>query len=226
MSEQPPGHVVVVGCGRVGAGLAARLVDQGHTVAVIDTNASAFSRLRDLPVERVEGIGFDRATLVRAGIETAVGLAAVTNGDNTNIVVARTAREAFGVRRVVARIFDARRAAIYERLGIPTVASAQLTLEMAMRHLHPGDARECWLDPSARVSLIERTAPASLIGRTMSEIDADGVLRVVAVRRLGAAVLVTPHLVVQDGDALYVAVTQERREDADRILGDTEGSRT
>ena len=227
MSDDEAGHMVIVGCGRVGSGLAGRLVDAGHTVAVIDTNRAAFARLRDLPIDRIEGIGFDRATLIRAGVESAVGLAAVTNGDNTNIVVARTAREAFGVRRVVARIFDARRAAIYERLGIPTVASAQLTTEMAMRHLHPGDTRVCWLDPSARVSLSERPAPAGLIGRTASEIDVEGVIRLVAVRRLGVAVLVTPHLVVQDGDVLYLAMTQDRLDDAERVLGtDSEEHRT
>ena len=223
MSEDRDGRVVIVGCGRVGAGLAARLVDHGHAVVVVDSNPSAFGRLRELPVERIEGIGFDRTTLVRAGVEDAVGVAAVTNGDNTNIVVARTAREAFGVQRVVARIFDVRRAAIYERLGIPTIASAQLTIEMAMRHLHPDDAHVCWLDPSARIGLHERSASAGLVGRTTSEIEAGGVLRLVAVRRLGAGILVTADLVVQEGDVLYVAVDQERMRDAVGLLDGTEG---
>jgi 2-polyprenyl-6-methoxyphenol hydroxylase-like FAD-dependent oxidoreductase len=127
------GHVVIVGCGRVGAGLAGRLLALGHTVAVIDTNRSAFRRLAGLDAEQIEGIGYDRVTLRNAGVERAVALAAVTNGDNSNIVVARTGREAFGVARVFARIYDMRRAAVYERLGIPTVASARLTIDMSTR---------------------------------------------------------------------------------------------
>lgn len=215
-------HMVIVGCGRVGAGLAARLLERGHGVAVVDVDPAAFARLRDLPVERVDGVGFDRATLVRAGIERATGLAAVTNGDNTNIVVARTAREAFGVERVVARIFDARRAAIYERLGIPTIASAQLTLELALRRLRPGEPDECWIDPSARVALIERPVEGVLIGRNAADLDRDGVLRIVAVRRLGVAVLATPRLVLQDGDVVYAAVDHDRRADAIALLGGSE----
>jgi trk system potassium uptake protein TrkA len=217
--DERSGHVIIVGCGRVGSGLAARLAGDGLTIAVIDTNAASFSRLRDLPVERIEGVGFDRATLVEAGAERALGLAAVTNGDNTNIVVARTAREAFAIPRVVARIFDVRRAAIYQRLGIPTVASAQLTMEMAMRHLRPDDEPVRWLDPSARVALLEWPAPAHLIGRRAVELETDGVMRLVAVQRLGSGVLVTAQLVVQDGDVLYVAVDQERVDEANRLLG-------
>lgn len=223
MSDQDSRHSVIVGCGRVGSGLAAGLLEHGHTVSIIDANESAFARLRDLPVERIVGVGFDRATLIRAGAERAGGLAAVTNGDNTNIVVARTAREAFGIERVVARIFDVRRAAIYERLGIPTVASAQLTMEMAMRHLHRSDPRVCWLDPSARVELLEIPAPSSLIGRPASEVEASGVLRLVAVRRLGVAVLVTPQLVVQEGDVVYVAAAQDRTNEVERMLGSAAG---
>ena len=152
------GHIVIVGCGRVGAGLAERLSARHHTVAVIDIDRSAFRRLDGLDVRRVEGVGYDRETLRQAGIEGATALAAVTNGDNSNIVVARTGREAFGVRRVFARIYDMRRAAVYERLGIPTVASARLTIDMSMRQLLPADDAVRWVDPGAQVCLIERPA--------------------------------------------------------------------
>ena len=116
-------HVVVVGCGRVGAGLARTLEESGHTVAVIDRRVRAFERLpEDFGGRTISGVGFDRDRLTEAGIEEAGALAAVTNGDNSNILVARVARETFGVERVVARIYDPRRAKIFERLGIPTIA--------------------------------------------------------------------------------------------------------
>jgi trk system potassium uptake protein TrkA len=204
------GHVVVVGCGRVGAGLAERLVALEHSVTVIDTNRSAFQRLGGLAVDRVEGIGYDQATLRAAGIERAVALAAVTNGDNSNIVIARTGREAFGVRRVFARIYDMRRAAVYERLGIPTVASARLTIDMSMRQLVPLNDAVRWVDPSAQVCLLERPASRPLIGRSVSELEADGLVRLAALRRLGVSVVPVPDLVVQEGDLLYLMVPNDR----------------
>lgn len=206
------GHVVIVGCGRVGAGLAGRLLTLGHSVAVIDTNRSAFRRLAGLVAQQVEGIGYDRATLRAAGVERAVALAAVTNGDNSNIVVARTGREAFGVPRVFARIYDMRRAAVYERLGIPTVASARLTIDMSMRQLRPDVEAVRWVDPGAGVCLVERPASRALIGTSLTELEADGTVRLASVRRLGVSILPMPDLVVQEGDLLYLMVANERVE--------------
>ena len=206
----PSGHVVIVGCGRVGSGLAGRLLALGHTVAVIDTNRSAFRRLAGLDAERIEGIGYDRVTLRNAGVERAVALAAVTNGDNSNIVVARTGREAFGVPRVFARIYDMRRAAVYERLGIPTVASARLTIDMSMRQLRPDVEAVRWVDPAAGVCLVERPASRALIGTSLADLESDGTVRLAAVRRLGVSILPVPDLVVQDGDLLYLMVANDR----------------
>ncbi|HLF41756.1 MAG TPA: NAD-binding protein, partial [Acidimicrobiia bacterium] len=117
-------HVVVVGCGRVGSELAGTLEKDGHSVAVVDKNGAAFRRLPPGFGGRVvTGFGFDRDHLIEAGINEAGAVAAVTNGDNSNILTARIARENFGIERVVARIYDPRRAVIYQRLGIPTVAT-------------------------------------------------------------------------------------------------------
>ena len=204
------GHVVIVGCGRVGAGLAERMLGHDHTVTMIDTNRSAFKRVDDLDVDTVEGVGYDRDTLRRAGIERAVALAAVTNGDNSNIVVARTGREAFGVRRVFARIYDMRRAAVYERLGIPTVASARLTIDMSMRQLLPLDDAVRWVDPSAQVCLVERPASRALIGTSVRQLESDGTIRLAALRRLGVSVVPAADLVVQEGDLLYLMVPNDR----------------
>ena len=218
-----PQHGVVVGCGRVGTGIARRLVDLGYTVAVIDQRPDAFRRLDGLDVDTIEGIGYDRATLLKAGIEHARATAAVTNGDNSNIVVARTAREMFGVPRVFARIYDTRRAAVYERLGIPTVASAALTIEMAMRWVLPDESDVRWIDPSARICVVERAIPAPLIGRRVDDLERDLDTRVVGIRRLGSSVLATPATVLQDGDTLYFAVATDAVDDFERRVTEPRG---
>ena len=156
-------HVVVVGCGRVGSGLARILEDGGHTVAVIDKQAKAFRRLPEgFGGRTIQGVGFDRDLLREAGIEEAGALAAVTSGDNSNIMVARTAREVFGLERVIARIYDPRRAAIYEKLGIPTIATVQWTTDRVLRRILPDAPATEWTDPSASVVLVERPVAAEL----------------------------------------------------------------
>src|SRR5205823_10788885 len=151
-----PMHVVVVGCGRVGSELAAELESQGHTVAVIDKNRNAFRRLPERFTGRaVLGFGFERDHLEQAGIKEADALAAVTSGDNSNILTARIARETFEIANVVARIYDPRRAAIYQRLGIPTVATVAWTTDQVRRRLLPDRVVSEWTDPGGAVSLIE-----------------------------------------------------------------------
>src|SRR5580698_10516491 len=133
-------HIVIVGCGRVGSGLGVGLAEQGHTVAIIDRNAKAFRRLPvDWPGTTILGSGFDRGDLDRAG-----ALAAVTSGDDSNILTARIARETYQIPHVVARIYDPRRAQIYLRLGIPTVATVSWTIDQVRRRLIPGEAEAEW----------------------------------------------------------------------------------
>ena len=200
-------HVIVVGCGRVGSGLAATLESQGHTVAVIDRRAEAFRRLpSDFSGRTIVGVGFDRARLLDAGVEGAGALAAVTNGDNSNIVVARVAREAFSIERVVARIYDQRRAAIYERLGIPTVATVQWTIERVLRRILPDTAGVEWIDPSAQVCLVERSIPDTWAGHPLDELESSGVVRVAGLSRLGKGAIPTPGLLAQEGDLVWLAV--------------------
>jgi trk system potassium uptake protein TrkA len=212
-------HVVVVGCGRVGSGLAATLVSQGHTVSVIDRKPTAFRRLpEDFSGQTFVGVGFDRNILVAAGIERADALAAVTNGDNSNILVARTAREFFGIERVVARIYDQRRAAIYERLGISTVATVGWAIERVLRRIEPGADGVEWIDPSAKVCLVERMVPTPWAGHPLVGVEGDGVARVVALTRLGVAQIVSPALLAQEGDVVWVAVAGDRIDELDRRL--------
>lgn len=200
-------HVIVVGCGRVGAGLARTLDEDGHHVAVIDRRATAFDRLpADFGGQTVVGVGFDRDRLLAAGIEEASALAAVTNGDNSNILVARVARETYGVERVVARIYDPRRAKIYERLGISTIATAEWATERVLQRILPDRANASWIDPSAKVVLLERPVPTGWAGRTVADLDLPGHTRIAAISRMGTGAVANGDTVLQDGDVIHVMV--------------------
>ncbi|MGH9039667.1 MAG: potassium channel family protein [Acidimicrobiia bacterium] len=203
-------HVVVVGCGRVGSELAGTLEKDGHTVAVVDKNESAFRRLPPgFGGRTVLGFGFDRDDLIEAGIEEAGALAAVTNGDNSNILTARIARENFGIERVVARIYDPRRAVIYQRLGIPTVATVSWATDQVLRRLLPGeDERRDWIDPSGKVCVVERELPTAWAGKKFAGLNEPGRFWMTAVTRLGAARIATGDLIGQEGDVLtFMAAT-------------------
>lgn len=221
-------RVIVVGCGRVGAGLAASLDEAGHEVAVIDRDRSAFGRL---PIgfsgRRIKGVGFDRDHLEEAGVEGAAAVAAVTSGDNSNILVARIARETYGVERVVARIYDTRRAEIYERLGIPTIATVAWTSERVLRRILPDSPAVDWLDPSARVALVERPIGPAWVARAVGDLEAAGGLRVAAVTRRGEAVLPDAEMLLQEGDVLHLTVEADAVGHADEVLAGThpEGGR-
>jgi trk system potassium uptake protein TrkA len=212
-------HVVVVGCGRVGSGLARILEEGGHTVAVIDKQAKAFRRLPEGFAGRtIQGVGFDRDHLRAAGIEEAGALAAVTSGDNSNIMVARTAREVFGLERVIARIYDSRRAEIYEKLGIPTIATVQWTTDRVLRRILPDAPATEWADPSASVVLVERPVAPSWAGRRLADLDLGGLARVAALSRLGVGQVPAPDLVTQEGDVVYMTVGADRIGDLDAHL--------
>lgn len=201
-------HVIVVGCGRVGARLAALLETDGHTVTVVDRRASAFTRLSEACTgERVVGVGFDRDVLEAAGVARAEAVIAVTGGDNSNILVARVARDAFGVDRVVARIYDPRRAEIYERLGIPTVATVRWTTERILRHvITDGSPSADWTDPTASVELVERAVPPAWAAHRLSELEERSGARAVAVAREGTTFLAEATTLLQDGDTAWFAI--------------------
>lgn len=202
-------HVVVVGCGRVGSELAGTLEKDGHTVAVLDKNKSAFRRLPPgFGGRTVVGFGFDRDHLIEAGIEEAGALAAVTNGDNSNILTARIARENFGIERVVARIYDPRRAVIYQRLGIPTVATVTWATDQVLRRLLPGEERHDWIDPSGKVCVVERELPVAWAGKRFKGLNEPGQFWMTAVTRLGTARIATGDLIGQEGDVItFMAAT-------------------
>jgi len=203
-------HVVIVGCGRVGSGLAMTLEASGHSVAILDRNQRAFRRLSDtFAGTRVVGSGFDRDDLEAAGAVGADALAAVTSGDNTNILTVRIARETYGIARVVARIYDPRRAEIYQRLGIPTVATVTWTIDQVYRVLVPPTHSEEWVDSTAKLVLIERRLPEGWAGRPLVDVEEPGRLKLVSVTRAGVPRLDAQVLVGQEGDILHIAAIKD-----------------
>ena len=213
-------HVIVVGCGRVGSELAVGLERAGHSVAVIDKDRNAFSRyLPDRWTGRaVLGFGFDRDHLEKAGAREAGALAAVTSGDNSNVLTARIARETYGIQNVVARIYDPRRAVIYQRLGITTVATVTWTTDQVMRRLFPEKSSAEWVDASGTLSLIERSLPDAWAGRRLAGIAEGEKFRLVSVTRGGQARLPGPDLVGQEGDVLHLIVRKDAEEELEQRL--------
>jgi trk system potassium uptake protein TrkA len=201
--------MIIVGCGRVGSGLAVDLVAAGHEVYVIDKNAKAFRRLPPHWGGRtVTGFGFDRHHLDQAGAREASALAAVTSGDNSNILTARIARETYEIPNVVARIYDPRRAEIFQRLGIPTVPSVSWTTDQVLRRLLPDQAAWEWTDSTGTLHLVERMLPPEWAGRRLAEVVPAGI-RIAAVTRAGVPTLKVRDIVGQEGDSLQLLVTRE-----------------
>ena len=204
-----------MGCGRVGSTLAHILEDRGNTVAVVDRDPEAFRRLRPaFKGERVTGIGFDREVLSRAGIERADGFAAVSSGDNSNIIAARVARETFNVRQVAARIYDPRRAEVYERLGIPTVATVRWTADQMLRKLLPEGSAPLWRDATGKVVLTQVSVSPSWIGEPVKALEASAGTRIAYIDRLGEAIVPLSGTILQEGDVVHVIAPEN---DVDRI---------
>jgi trk system potassium uptake protein TrkA len=201
-------HVIVTGCGRVGAGLAERLDGEGHTVCVVDKDPKARLALSKRFSGRfLAGIAFNRAVLLASGIDHADAFVAVTSGDNSNVVAARTAKEDFRVPIVVARIYDPRRADIYADLGITTVASARWSTNRIHGLLFHRDLEPAYSFGNGEVVLVHSTVPAHLEGRRLAELGVEGEIAVVAVTRAGRALVPGRATCVQAGDRVSFAVT-------------------
>jgi trk system potassium uptake protein TrkA len=218
-------HAIVVGCGRVGSELASSLDQMGHTVAVIDNDRSAFRRLPERWGGRaIHGSGFDRDALEQAGIKEATALAAVAYGDNTNVLAARIAKETYQVTNVVARIKDPGRAVIYQRLGIPTVATIRWATDQVLRRLLPEESATEWTDAGGTLSMIERALPEDWAGRRLAGLDGGADFRLVALTRGGEARLPMSDVVGQEGDILHVLVRKDAVELLEeRLTGGHEG---
>lgn len=214
-------HAIIVGCGRVGSTVARELDANGHDVVVIDRKASAFRRLGETFGGRtITGIGFDRDVLKSAGITGDSAVMAVTNGDNSNILITRVARELFGVSKVVARIYDPKRAAIYERLGISTIATVAWASARVLQLVLPAHGSVDWTDPTSSMTLVERKIPATAAGRAVEQLNIDGA-RVVLLTRMGIARHPETRDLVQDNDTIHILGTAHQIEAFDHALSST-----
>ncbi|MFD1858725.1 potassium channel family protein [Aeromicrobium camelliae] len=208
-----------MGCGRVGSSLAHSLQDRGHSTAVVDVDPSAFRRLGEsFGGITVTGMGFDRDVLRQAGIERADAFAAVSSGDNSNIISARVARELFEVPTVVARIYDPGRAEVFERLGVPTVATVPWAADQVLRRLLPAGTEPTWRDPTGHIRLDTLYAPAAWVGHRIGALEDAAGVRVPFLTRLGQGSIVGADTVIQEGDFLSVFVHDDRAAHAQTIL--------
>ena len=214
-------HIVIMGCGRVGSSLARALERRAHSVAIIDMAPDAFRRLGPrFQGKTIKGVGFDRDVLIEAGIEHADGFAAVSSGDNSNILAARVVRETFELDNVVVRIYDQGRAEVYERLGIPSVASVRWTADQVMRRLVPTESEPQWRDPSATVKLVDVRVDPGWVGRRITDLEERGSCKIPFLRRFGAGMVPGRDTVFQDGDMVYAAITNEQTQAIEKLFGE------
>ncbi|MDO5682952.1 MAG: TrkA family potassium uptake protein [Propionibacteriaceae bacterium] len=209
-----------MGCGRVGSRLALSLEKRGHSVAVIDVDVDAFRRLGpNFAGRTVKGVGFDREVLELAGVREADGFAAVSSGDNSNILAARVVREFFDIENVVARIYDPDRAAVYERLGIPTVATVRWAADKVLRRLLPEGSEPVWRDRSGSALLVEVHVHPGWVGQTIERMQEAARTPIPFLLRVGAGIVARPETIFQEGDLAYAACETGRVSDVETVLG-------
>ena len=208
-----------MGCGRTGSLLAVEFESRGHSVAIIDRVSDAFRRLPpDFQGQKITGMGFDRETLLSAGVEDAYGFAAVSDGDNSNILAARVVRETYGVENVVARIADPGRAEVYQRLGIVTVAPVPWTSAQIVGRLLPSATEEVFADVSADIMLKRHLLNDGWIGRTYMELEDAIKARVAYVVRFTEGILPDADMLIQEGDEPFLAHSRDDDADIERVL--------
>lgn len=218
-------RVIVMGCGRVGEQLSLLLMREGHQVTVIDMNSHALARLGpDFKVSKVVGVGFDQDVLISAGIETADAFAATSSSDNANIIAARIARNYFHVPRVVARLYDPRRAEIYQRLGLLTISSTTWGAERIRELLIHSDLDPILTFGSGEVCVLTFETPYHLAGKMVKHLMVVGEIQVIAITRKGHAFIPQAGAVLQVGDLLHLGVLASGMHRVRNFLGLDEGS--
>ena len=217
--------VIIMGCGRVGEQLARMMSEEGHTVAVIDYDPTALARLgENFRGQKIKGIGFDKDVLVRAGIEHVDAFAATSASDNANVVAARIARNIFHVPRVVARLYDPRRAEIYQRLGLLTISSTTWGAERIRELLIHSDLDPLLTFGSGDVCLLSIEAPALLTGRIVKHLSIPGEIQVIAISRQGKAFIPLLGTEFQPGDTIHLIILASSMDRLKDLLGmDTGG---
>ena len=212
--------ILIIGCGRVGAGLAKTLVGRGHSVVVVDKDPLAFEKLgNQFKGQTVLGIGFDREILLKAGIERADGVAAVTSSDEVNVVSSRIARDIFHVPKVVARLYDVRQAEIYKRLGIQTIAPTAWGINQIAELLLYSPLETIFSIGSGDVELVEVEAPLLLVGKTVRDLTVVGEIHIVSITRANKTFLPTLGTIFREGDLLHLAVLTTSKNRLRELLG-------
>jgi len=212
-------HVVIMGCGRVGSTLARSLEERNHTVSVIDSEPDAFRRLGPgFNGDKVTGYGFDQAVLEKAGIRRADAFAAVSSGDNSNIIAARVARETFGIQQVVARIYDPGRAEVYQRLGITTVATVKWTADQVLRRLLPAGAEPDFRDPSGTIRVDQVPIPEQWVGQRTIHFQEQTGSRIAWIDRLGEGMIPHRETVIQEGDLIHLVMREENAAQVFKVI--------
>lgn len=217
-------HIIIIGCGRLGSGLARSLVLRGQSVSVVDKDPEAFDRLGSgFKGKSVSGIGFDREVLQQAGIEQADGLAAVTSSDETNVISARIARQVFKVPKVVARLYDPGRSDIFENLGLHTIAPVTWGInKIADLLLHP-ELEVTEAIGNGDVSMVSAAVTPMLVGRTAKLVTVPGEIHVVAITRGSKTFLPTSGTVFQHNDTIHFAVASASAGQLERLLSGQAG---
>jgi trk system potassium uptake protein TrkA len=213
--------VIIMGCGRVGERVARLLSSEGHDVVIVDYDQHALDRLgANFKGMKIKGVGFDRETLIKAGIEHADAFVTTSSSDNANIVAARLARNIFHVPRVIARLYDPRRAEIYRRLGLVTISSTDWGAERIHELLTHADLNAVMTFGNGEVSLVAIDAPPRLVGRVVNHLAVPGEITVVSITRDGHAFI--PHLGTQfrEGDVIHLAVLASAMERLEEMVGE------
>ena len=217
-------RIIIMGCGRVGEQLCQLMVDEGHQVAVIDYNPDALARLGPkFRGRKVVGVGFDREVLIEAGIEQAEAFAATSSSDNANIVAARIARQVFRVPRVVARLYDPRRAEIYARLGLLTISSTTWGAERIRELILHADLDPTMTFGNGEVCIVAVEVPSQLIGRLVRNVNISGEINVVTITRQGKAFIPLLGAEFQPEDVVHVAILSSAMDRFKAMLGFEEG---
>jgi len=213
-------RILIIGCGRLGAGLAKTLIDRGHSVTIVDKDPLAFEKLGNkFKGQTITGIGFDRDVLLKAGIEHADGVAAVSSSDEANVVVSRIARDIFRVPRVVARLYDVRQAEIYKRLGIQTIAPTGWGINRIADLILYSPLETIITLGSGEVELIVAEVPLLLVGKTVRDLSVVGEIHIISITRDNKTFLPTLGTIFREEDLLHLAVLATSTNRLKELLG-------
>lgn len=213
-------RVIIVGCGKLGSGLAKALTRKGNQVTIIDSNADAFELLdKDFSGKTIAGIGFDRDILEKANISHADAIIACSKSDEINALIGKIARDIYRVPRVISRLYDPRRAEIYHSLGIQTLSTTTWGVQRAMEMLSYDRLDSVLTIGDSQVEIIRAETPALLVGRTINELTVYGEIQVVAVSRSNKVFMPSQGMTLQKHDILYIALLASSAKRLKTLLG-------